>query len=1314
MINSTSPYDSSRVTPDWAFIGSPFFNSGGSGGGFSGMGFPFGMRRLAEDAAVQAEENGEDHDSGDEYEIPISPGSGFDPEMVVPTYGYGMSWASKESKIIDYVQGLDLPWQCHDLCFMHQDCNAWTYEYISYLSNEKFPDCILFETVTWAEGYPDLRSIQGDITGQQSFAVKAKEGDCTMEYCLELSNRLPLYMGPWAQYRPDSYCLPHDARCLPVPVNWEEAPLSCCSVCGVMGSAPCDHCPLYDRLKEGSVVVDAISSFFMEWYMRWSAGNDLPFEMRASQINTWGCWSERYIFEDTVSINRMFVDSREHCMDYCMTTESCVAWKWWAAARVSVLQKCELYSSVGSMEPFVNKDEDLAIVVGLEECLLPFERGVGWVLMFFTEALSDENYLKSLQNKDGGGSPSWMSFEELLEIRATLNNFTSRHENIVKVPLKPFKDWSIYTGFDGTDGVFANEGEEYFIVDFSEASETLKWSQGETEERLGLGKYEPMGVQVQCGRVDMLPDEGCLVICIKGPAGEYYGAVKAVVSYLYDIYGQEVKGPGIPELLLLDGVCASMVQGDSQPFWTTTTTTTTMGSCISYGHVGITEKEPLEYVPAFDVDTCIAACEDKEECTFFNFTDGGCQLSQVPSEEYSRVLDFYKADAELCEGDCNSDSECHDSTWLEPSCVLFDHPMTDIISTGKINITATGPSDNCDHQLNTFSFVHRMAQRAPNYVKWVDLEDTGVGLNLMTVDDFITEPVMGNEGCPAEYMNIDGRCFSFWTQRVLRRDAERHCSDIGGHVLSGFTEGLTDQLCLSGMVNCYSYGRDSQYWVGMSPGKAFKMTTMAHEEVRQESDTARTWGMDEDESDSKMLLEMIHNDDGHLNNCLTVDFVDRKLRSAPCAAFCITPPTSLTEWFNSPECRHADQDGRIAVKRLPYICEANDKVMNGDGDINLEIEGLETVEAVMALNSGVNPRKASYEDDMNIERCARISADIVGNDMFNTKEWTNPINTWRECEGLCRAFVGCEGFTYMPPTCALMKEERDKGWPSTVATTVLAHHNTMDGDELCTIRCLNDKECNDGGVYIKGVCYLKTSIETMADENSWLPSISGPVDCDETNDVNISEECPMGYHLYTLNDESICVAVHLARLTAPEAHRVCVQTGGVLASPKTENENLALLEAFCETDGNSCLVPRGVGALDGVYYFGLGATKPMWNDTWHWVDGTSLDYDQKFAGGVNPHLVYNGWPTIQPDNTSGNQLCSYFYPRDSPSGNRNGGWGDEDCDTKCLEPPSFNLLMSHAPMCNDGAGRVTTLGRRFVCTASPTAKGQRWGAPTTY
>jgi len=1264
-----SPWHDGEVAPDWAFIGAPFFNFN-----HSMRGFPRRLQKTLGDIEYAEDQD----DSGNNGIVTRA----IDAEMIVPSFGYGMSYSFNESEIVEVQDGLDLPWQCHDACFTHTGCNAWTYEYISYLSNVKLPDCVLFKSAKWIEGHSDLRSIQGDMTGLQQFSQIPSEGVCSMEYCIELSNNLPLYMGPWAEYRPDSYCLPHDARCLPVPVEWEEPPLSCCSVCGVMGSAPCDRCPLYERLDEGSLVVDVVSSFFMEWFTKWTSALDFPFEVREKQSNSWGCWSEEYSFENAVSIQRLFVDTKERCMDHCMTTESCVAWKWLAATRTPVLQKCELYSSVGSVKPNVNRSKDIAIAIGVEECLLPFERGVGWVLGFFRDELSAD---KDNEIEDDN---SWMTFQELLDIRGTLNNLTERREKIIKIPIDPFEDWSRYTGFDNHDGVFEKEGEEYFVVDFTKASEKLRWAEGDKEERLGIGKYEPFGVQVQCG--DVAPDVGCLVVCFKGADGEYLGAIKAIVSYLYDIYGQEVKGPGLPELLLLSGVCDSMVEGDSDSFWTTTTTTTTKASCIAYGHIGITDADPFELYPATDVELCIAACEDNDECTFFNYTDGACQMKQWKSEESMALLDFYKADAEICDGDCNSDSECHETSWLEPTCALYNSTIESLISTGKSNITATGPSDLCSFSWNTFGFVQRMAHMAPNYIRYVDID----GKNMVTVDDFITDVEVGENGCPMEYMNLNGKCLAFSNQRLLQRDAERACSDIGGHLLSHYTEDLVEELCDSGMVNCYASSRDSQYWVGMSPGKFFKHTINEERIVEQESEM-------NERGENK--LEMIHVEDGHFNNCLIIDFATGELKSAPCGGFCITPATALTEWFNSPECTYNGNNGRLALKRLPYICALNGEAMITDDDMK-DVEGFETVEAVTEMGGDMDRRRTSYIDDQGIERCGRLGSNIVDNDMFNTGEWSNPINSWRECEGLCRAFEGCEGFTYMPPTCSLMKEEADKGWPSTVATTVMAHHSGISGDDLCSIRCLNDKECNVEGVYAKGVCYLKTSNETITDEKSWLPAISGPVPCDakfEANNAMSYPECPKGYNLHTSNGESICVAIHLARLTAPEAHRVCVQTGGILASPKTENENDALLDAFCAIDELFCVVPRGLGALDGVYYFGLGATKPMLNDTWHWVDGDTLDYEHKFGGGINPYLVYNGWPTVQPDNTSGNQLCSYFYPRDSPDGTRNGGWGDEDCDTKCLEPPSFNLQLSHAPLCNNGAGRVTTLGRRFVCTAEP-------------
>jgi len=1205
-------------------------------------------------------------------------------------FGYGYAPLPDSISIGDRIS-VPVPWQCHQLCLESPGCEGWTLEYFSLMNNLSFPQCSLYSQVKWSakeDTSAVWQRISGDLTGDMPFKLRVSSADsCSVKGCRHLASSTPNFLGPWAQYRYRDGCQ-DSADCLAYPMTSQEEPTRCCALCGTHGTAPCDGLSQKSHGEYGPEPTK-----FLGWKDIWQGKSDVILSAEQTESTSgWGCWSRNYRIAIGSVKSFDFVNDPMDCLVKCAESSDCAAWSVKYSPKLAVLKSCELYSGVGKLESAV-KDTEITTLVGVPQCLPALDYGTSKYLEFLREVSmgggneeggNEEAHAEDVQDESPMSSPRLPSGEiqkAMMGLRESMNVMSNRLSHLVVIhgPSEAGVDSEIVPFVKNAKHLFGGKykGElKYFTLPKSHLNEIMAiW-----QVRGGLDvtgatplmsseTFPVTGLSVDCSN-GMLSDR-CILACpMKNGSPGPVGMMDVSVSFTFDVLGQTIDGIGVSDVLLIDRVCELLIKSEggakSSTTTTTTTTTTTLETCLSYGNLSRkSDIKPMSTPEARTAEECVDACKSTTGCVHMNFEGQKCLIKQKNDAGIEVVIDSYYVDSSTrCTDDCAADSECHSAFMNTPVCLLFDKETKQIDVVGPTMLAATGPSTDCSHKDASLKQVVSLDVPARNYTRDVGKN----GVNSITVDDFTPSMTLGADGCYDGYMKMGGRCLKIVNDRLSFQDAERYCSDEYSLLFSPDAS-IMKSLCNQMMIDCTNDGRSSQFWTGYSISNESDMLLNRNKEADTDLVLARSRGVEVDE-------------------CVLADFKNKQLNASTCGGYCVTPGTTLSNTAKSPAC-NAD-GGRLAVKRRPFICEMLRK------------------EEVFPMGRHAK-RELSYFDDKNVKRCATVGQRVDGYDMWNTSAWDEPIQSWMQCEGLCRAIPGCNGFVFEPPSCNIVKEEADKGWtPAEVmshAMRLVSESPKPSLDEECKVRCASNKECNINSNVKNGVCYLKSDSSTRPNVLQWNQSIVGPTDCaDETPPSRPkTNKCPAGYSFYEGGGASICIAIGFDVTSAPQAHRKCLMSGGTLATPKTFAENRLVLRAFCVSDEPaSCIVPRGDSLLDGVYFFGLGADTPWDHDGWHWVDGSALEYERQWGGQPgNPPLVYGGWPTTQPDNTSKNQLCSYFYPRDSPTQNVNGYWGDEDCDTKCLEPASPNLVMTHSPLCNEGRGRITTLGRRYVCTAVP-------------
>eukprot|EP00915_Cephaloidophora_sp_WS-2016_P011383 GHVH01016726.1.p1 GENE.GHVH01016726.1~~GHVH01016726.1.p1 ORF type:complete len:1212 (+),score=156.41 GHVH01016726.1:125-3760(+) len=1176
-------------------------------------------------------------------------------------FGYHFKANMESSVVINSITPVISPTHCHSICQETVDCKAWQYGYLP-VAPTMLPSCTLFSSVEWLDN--SSVSLYRTVVGDMEAKLKRKVAPCDMESCKLATMSLPLFAGPHAKLIFTNSCSADDSACLSIPLyDYSSYPVDphCCRHCGVESSIPCDLETFHCSDEHGGRVVPDGAGLKETVWMELFQGPPRGFHGH-TMTSVWGCWSTSHGYEGVTVGSSVRVDSVEECQFECATVDSCVAWAWRSSKLTSSLQMCDLLRSVSSVVEAGECTESHQLkVVGLPHCLP--------VVSTEASAFLDELMSMDIAGLISGAQPRKLfGISNLVEFLKNKKPTTGKADGMVD-HYSPFG-----RRLSGHDGWTLNDVQIQFeemypgseLVKFAFSKTVLDdllqtWVEAASSTLLvepDIDGVSSNALEVVCR--SSFPSE-CEVTCAL--SGTSVGLMEVGIGYQYSVFeGVPVLGPPQFRVMVIDGLCPMLIEDMDAVSTSMPDDATLEGAsdddCLQGGHLTSVPSDPISTVDA-DADGCLEVCLARSDCLSFNYVGTSCELKQGEV-----TLDLYSIESEdLCQLDCDNDSECHSMQFREAVCHLYDESSGPLVSTGHSRSTATGPV-KCMDVVTVPPVVSMppMNTPAPNYTR--DVNEQGV--NMISIGDFdVTVQKDGN--CPQDFKWIGSRCLGVYPHRLSLADATRVCSDVNSRLFKP-TASLLVALCSSGMVDCTASGRGSHYWTRLSVNSDFEVT---------EGSLLAGLPYDEILSPSEGL---------ELDECVLANFHDMSLEPSSCGGYCVAPPTKLSEMAKTSACEKWGTAGLLAVKRRPFICEY-------------------VAEAVVALPTVA--RDVSYTDDAGVKRCARQGEDIMGGDMWNTAAWDQPVLGWEGCEGLCRDIQGCNGFTYVPSYCEKSKGELDKGWDPAVVFTEQTRQSsvvsTIFGQAECDARCTSDKECNFGAVYFPGVCYLKSIGNPESTTLQWINNISGPVDCAEVPpsvpffaDVG----CPGNYLRVDGEGRSLCVGIGFDRQSAPEAHRSCAMSGGVLASPKTEADNQLVLSAFCPSeDPGSCIVPRGNGALDGVFFFGLGSTEPNLNDQWRWVDGSELTYYARFGGQEgNLPLVYNNWPTVQPDNTSGNQLCSYFYPRDSPNGTLNGYWGDEDCDTKCLVPASPNLILTHAPLCNDGQGRITTLGRRYVCT----------------
>eukprot|EP00923_Selenidium_pygospionis_P020176 GHVN01034983.1.p1 GENE.GHVN01034983.1~~GHVN01034983.1.p1 ORF type:complete len:576 (-),score=31.95 GHVN01034983.1:428-2155(-) len=421
-----------------------------------------------------------------------------------------------------------------------------------------------------------------------------------------------------------------------------------------------------------------------------------------------------------------------------------------------------------------------------------------------------------------------------------------------------------------------------------------------------------------------------------------------------------------------------------------------------------------------------------------------------------------------------------------------------------------------------------------------------------------------------------------------------------------------------------------------------------------------------------------------------------------CEVTCVNPPGELLNNATSPFCGVDFEGGRFAPIQRRYICERNIGSSTRGGQLR-----------------NLSPRHIPKSRKLPEETCVNWGYDL-GNDDIEGGTFALDFNG---CKQYC-AEQGC-AYTWVQATCFINKEEADKSWPAAEV-----HSIGVRNFDDCSRACAGDPDCNTRFRFLPATCYTK---KLEDGEQKWIRShtnldiASGPAPCPGKSSHVVPDEpsCPYGYSLITDPDNlanNRCFRVSFDRLTTAEASSECALEGGHLAMPKTKELNFMLMKMFC-TDplaggSGDCFVPRGYTMLDGTYLMGLYSNQvgwpKKWPGEWIWADKDPPVWEYYGGGGKwgsGPPLMYGSQPTYQPDNTSGEQYCGYFYPRDHWSNDKNGAWGDEDCDTKCLAPAGSNLVAIGSPECvgvdGESTGRRVRARRRYICEAFPSQTRRR-------